>query len=174
MSATSEPSAWAQAMAQLAEADDRTAAMRERGESVDGDVYRTMLGALMDVYLTRINGEADHPRFMPTSGYFQRFGFPNTDTTYRKAVVVDDDGALRVVVANSDPGVQNWLDTTGYHRGVLELREIGSAGPPTITTQVVPLSSVLAHLPADTVRVTPEERMAALAQRRTSYQLRCQ
>ena len=53
-------SAWAHAMAGLAAAGDRlVATMRERGESVDSDVYVTMLGALMDAYLNRVSADVE-------------------------------------------------------------------------------------------------------------------
>jgi hypothetical protein len=85
---------------------------------------------------------------------------------------VDDDGVLRVVVAKSDPGIRNWMDTTGYDTGVLQCRAMGSAEPPSISTHVTTLTSVLDHLPASTQRVTPAERHQALQERRTGFQLR--
>ena len=90
----------------------------------------------------------------------------------RSQASVDDDGVLRVVVAGADPAVHNWMDTTGYRRGVLQCRETGSAEPSAITTRVVPLASVLDHLPAITARSTPDQRTAALHARRTGSQLR--
>ena len=35
---------------------------------------------------------------------------------------VDDDGMLRYVISERDPGVANWLETTGHSRGVIMLR----------------------------------------------------
>jgi hypothetical protein len=35
---------------------------------------------------------------------------------------VDDDGMLRYVISERDPGVANWLETTGHARGVMMLR----------------------------------------------------
>jgi hypothetical protein len=384
MNGSTERSVWAQAMAQLGAAGDRlTAAMRERGEQVDSDVYVTMLGALMDAYLNRVGGDAEHPTFVPCCGYFQHLGSPNPDTVYRRAPIddaatyrltgergtawqvtvmpfaesmqgfspfdlsdvahdpdgrfdvllsrarpdgyvgdwwqlepgmaslwirsvsdrwgeereprvaisrvdapsrrrpsgdavrtrlaalgamvervveygmrhvdellaagfvnrlklidygasgamplqwyheglfdlaadqallvearlpdgceyfswsltdrmlvtldwthaqtslnrsqatVDTDGVLRVVVAGVDPGVRNWMDTTGYRTGVLQCREVGSAEPPVIDTRVVPCASVIGDLPAETARVTPQGRLAALHERRIGAQLRC-
>ena len=68
---------WADAMAQIGAAGDRlVAAMRERGETVDADVYVSLLGALMDTYLNRVSGEADIPTFVPCCGYYQHLGSP--------------------------------------------------------------------------------------------------
>jgi hypothetical protein len=91
----------------------------------------------------------------------------------RSQATVDDDGVLRVVVAATDPGVRNWMDTTGYRTGVLQCREIGSVEPPAVTTRVVPVASVLGHLHAGTKQITPEQRTEALHERRTGAQLRC-
>jgi hypothetical protein len=369
-------------MARLATAGDRmVAAMRERGEDVDGDVYVALLGALMDTYLNRVSGEVDHPSFVPCCGYFQHLGSPNPDTVYRRAPVddtatyrltgvrgtawqvtimpftemmrgltpldlsdvasddgsfdllvsrerpaghdgawwalepgtaslwirsvsdrwglesdpriaitrvdapararpsgdavlaqlralgvmveriveygmrhvdelveqgfvnriktvdygasgamplqhyhegvfqladdeallvearlpagadyfswsltdrmlvtldwthaqtslnrsqatVDADGVLRVVVSATDPGIANWMDTTGYRTGVVQCREIGSAEVPELTAAVVPLASLDEYLPAGTARVTPEARADALRARSTGFQLR--
>ncbi len=382
MTDSSQPSIWAQAMGQLGAAGDRlVAAMRERGEEVDGDVYVTMLGALMDSYLNRISGDAEHPTFVPCCGYFQHLGSPNPDTVYRRAPIDDtaayrltgergsawqvtimpfaetmqgftpfdlsdvargpdgrfdvlmsrerpaghtgdwwrlepgtaslwarsvsdrwgeerdpriaielvdapsrsrpsdehvraqlaalaatveriseygmrhvdelveegfvnrvkavdygasgamplqhyhegvfdladdevllvearlpegadyfswsltdrmlvtldwthahtslnrsqatiDDGVLRVVVGATDPGIRNWMDTTGYRTGVLQCREIGSVEVPEVTTRVVSLASLAEHLPATTARVSPAERADARRDRRIGAQLR--
>jgi hypothetical protein len=90
----------------------------------------------------------------------------------RSQGVVDDDGVLRVVVSATDPGIANWMDTTGYQTGVVQCREIGSVEVPELTARVVLLSELDEHLPADTARVTSEERAAALLARDTGFQLR--
>lgn len=83
-------------MAQIGAAGDRlVTAMRERGEAVDGDVYVTLLGALMDTYLNRVSGDAEHPTFVPCCGYHQHLGSPNPDTVYRRAPV-DDTATYRL------------------------------------------------------------------------------
>lgn len=35
---------------------------------------------------------------------------------------VDDDGLIRYVISEQDPGIANWLETTGHSRGVVMLR----------------------------------------------------
>ncbi len=80
---------------------------------------------------------------------------------------LDPDGVFRAVVAHRDPGVPNWLDTTGERRGPAIFRwvraEGGSAVP---STRVVPLAEVHGALAPGTRRVSPEERAAVLAARR--------
>lgn len=79
---------------------------------------------------------------------------------------VDADGVARFVVSAKDPGVPNWLDTTGHESGQFQGRWFRSEGATLPTAKVVPLSQVRDHLPADTPTVTPEERDHVLRERR--------
>ncbi|MDP7701614.1 hypothetical protein [Mycobacterium sp. TY815] len=81
---------------------------------------------------------------------------------------VDADGRVRVVLCAEDPGVANWLDTTGHSNGPIILRCVRTETAPTPTTRLVPVSDVLAALPTDTVTVTTEQRAAVLAARRAA------
>ena len=74
-----------------------------------------------------------------------------------------DDGVIRLVVAHRDPGVPNWIDTTGHREGFLTPRWAYSATPPpdqwpTISAKKVPFDEVRSHLPPETGVVTPEQR----------------
>lgn len=88
-------SAWASAMAALAEAGDRMAAEMESRGLESSETLATMLGALMDTYLTLIGSDPARPAFLPCTGYFQRLGSPNPDTVYRRAPV-DPQGTYRL------------------------------------------------------------------------------
>jgi hypothetical protein len=55
--------------------------------------------------------------------------------------VLEDDGSLRIVVAHRDPGVANWLETTGHDRGGMLFRWIGCDEHPPIATRVVKVAS---------------------------------
>jgi hypothetical protein len=90
----------------------------------------------------------------------------------RRQAVLDDDGVLRAVVAHVDPGVPNWLDTTGYATGVLQCRWTGSEAPPAVALRVVPLDALRDHLPATTATVTQEQRDRSLRERKVGAQLR--
>jgi hypothetical protein len=75
----------------------------------------------------------------------------------------DPDGALRWVIAHRDPGVPNWLDTTGHPEGFLSPRWSYSATPPreswpSITALKLPFDAIRAHLPEGVRAVTPAER----------------
>jgi hypothetical protein len=53
-----------------------------------------------------------------------------------------DDGSVRIVVAHRDPGVDNWLDTAGHHRGTMCLRWVGAAVHPEPRAHVVKLGEL--------------------------------
>ena len=59
-----------------------------------------------------------------------------------KAAVVGADGRVRVVAAAADPGVPNWLDTGGRHRGFVILRWLDHPEAPAVTTEVVPVADI--------------------------------
>lgn len=87
----------------------------------------------------------------------------------------DADGVLRYVVAHRDPGVPNWLDTTGVPRGFLSLRWTYSEEPTTLpehTVRTVALDDLRGHLPAGTRQVSPGERAAQIAVRQAHVQRR--
>lgn len=90
---------------------------------------------------------------------------------------LDADGCYRFVVAGADPGVANWLDTTGFRRGVILLRFDGTDGTSIDpdhqpVAQKVALAELAGHLPAGTPRCTPADRTAQLARRRRHVQRR--
>ena len=90
-------------------------------------------------------------------------------------VVADADGAVRYVVAHRDPGVPNWLDTTGLREGFMALRWTYSQKPdalPTVTVTKVGFDDVRRHLPAATARVSAEQRRAQIAVRQAHVQRR--
>jgi hypothetical protein len=76
---------------------------------------------------------------------------------------VDPDGMLRLVVSHSDPGVPNWLDTTGHAEGFLTARWAYSETPdaekwPTINARLVPFDRIREHLPPETRTVSADAR----------------
>lgn len=54
----------------------------------------------------------------------------------------EPDGSVRLIVADRDPGVGNWLDTAGHRRGTLCLRWIRAETHPTPQTRVVKLAEI--------------------------------
>ena len=85
---------------------------------------------------------------------------------------IDADGLCRVVIAHADPGVANWLDTAGHPRGCITFRYVRTQTRPAAKITVAPLEEILAGLPADTVRVTADERAQVIAGRARGYSRR--
>ena len=85
----------------------------------------------------------------------------------------DPDGMLRFVISERDPGIANWLETTGHRRGFLQLRwqrltrDLGPADGP--RAEVVPLAELPDRLPyCEQARVTPKEWAARIAARQAA------
>lgn len=83
----------------------------------------------------------------------------------------NDDGTYTFVIAGQDPGVHNWIDTSGLPEGILTLRMAefpeGGARPDLAATgRVVPIDQV-GDLGLPTV--TGGERATQLAERRAGY-----
>jgi len=88
--------------------------------------------------------------------------------------VANRDGRYTYVVSATDPGVHNWIDTSGTHEGILTLRWAefpdGRPGPDLgAKSRLVRLDQLRAHLPPETRFVTPGERAEQLARRAASY-----
>lgn len=88
----------------------------------------------------------------------------------------DPDNVLRYVVSHRDPGIANWVDTTGHPEGYMAVRWAYPVKPkenlPWATARKVKLSEVLQHLPAGTRLITPQERRAQIAIRQEHVQRR--
>ncbi|MCW1431690.1 hypothetical protein [Novosphingobium sp. JCM 18896] len=84
----------------------------------------------------------------------------------------DPDGILRVVISAKDPGVANWVDTSGYPTGVIQGRWTECDSQPVPTVRKVKVDQVARSLPSTTPRVTPEERERIIRDRRSALQQR--
>ena len=80
--------------------------------------------------------------------------------------VLDADAVFRAVVSCADPGVPNWLDTTGLREGSMIYRWNQADGSPIPQTRVVKLDALRSILPAETATLTKGERAAAVERRR--------
>jgi hypothetical protein len=85
---------------------------------------------------------------------------------------VDGDGWFRAVVSARDPGVPNWLDTSGYPSGAIQGRWFEASSAPTPAVKKLKVDAVRSALPADTPRVTPAARESAIRARRINAQMR--
>src|SRR5262249_29244791 len=78
---------------------------------------------------------------------------------------IDTDGQVRLILSHDDPGYHNWLDTQGFERGNLTYRNLLSSAHTVFRTRLIKRSELATALPADTVRVTPEERLRQMHER---------
>ena len=85
---------------------------------------------------------------------------------------VGRDGRVRIVLAGRDPGLRNWLDTSGYGRGLFVTRWIWCEESPVPTARLVRLNELDRHVPPDEPRIDPAERELQLARRRAHFSRR--
>jgi Protein of unknown function (DUF1214) len=85
---------------------------------------------------------------------------------------VDADGKFRAVIAATDPGVANWLDTMGHLSGTVIGRWYDCDSQPMPVLKRVKLADLAAHLPPDTARVSTADRKATVHARARGAQRR--
>jgi hypothetical protein len=83
---------------------------------------------------------------------------------------VDADGKIRIVVADRNPGVMNWVETLGHRKGFLQFRwqrvsrELTEADGPTV--ELIDINDVAGYLPFhDSNEISPEDWRARIALR---------
>jgi len=91
-------------------------------------------------------------------------------------MVADGDGNFTFVIAAKDPGVRNWLDTTGLHEFAVGLRWQGISPevkePPQVHTRVVAGTALAGALPPTIRKLTAAERAEQIRVRRQGYDRR--
>lgn len=95
-----------------------------------------------------------------------------TGSINNSEVFKSSDGYTYYVISAQNPGVANWLNTSGTTDGSISLRfqELtGSVSNTEVTAQVVSIADVRQNLPADTPTVTPAEYAANLKKRLFEY-----
>jgi hypothetical protein len=78
---------------------------------------------------------------------------------------IDDDGVFRAVIAHRDPGVPNWLDASGHPVGLIGGRYNWTDSTPEPTLRKVSFGRLAEELPANTPRISPEERSQQMRRR---------
>jgi hypothetical protein len=78
---------------------------------------------------------------------------------------VDSDGKVRLILCQEDPGLHYWMDTQSFARGNVTYRNLMSEAQAVFRTEGFKISELTAALPADTARVTPEERLGQMRER---------
>jgi hypothetical protein len=78
---------------------------------------------------------------------------------------VDSDGKIRMVLAHTDPGYHNWIETQGFEMGHITARNNFVDWCMRFSTQLVKFDEIADHMPAGSVKVTAEERAEQLRAR---------
>jgi hypothetical protein len=108
-----------------------------------------------------------------TDAFFSTIDWANAQSSLnQRQAVIDRDGLLRVVVATEDPGVHNWLDTTGHDFGVMQFRWMGGDQAPEVSVKALSAAALEDALPTGVARMTAQERRKALRERHIGAQLR--
>ncbi|MBX7434964.1 DUF1214 domain-containing protein [Mycobacterium sp. Y57] len=98
--------------------------------------------------------------------FFNSMDFRYRPVSYTPSrTAVDSDGVVRIILAHRDPGCHNWMDTQGFEIGNVTYRHMLDGQPAVLRTRLVRYADLAAELPADTVRVTPQQRVAQMWQR---------
>ncbi|UGT55658.1 hypothetical protein [Nocardia asteroides] len=102
--------------------------------------------------ITVPKSDAPYQGFQLGSLWYISLDYVNHQTSLNHAQAqVDPDGMIRMVVSKADPGVTNWIETTGRTRGILQFRWQRTDRPMTEadgpTVAVVPIGEVAGHLP---------------------------
>ncbi len=106
-------------------------------------------------------------------GWFEALDMARPTSLNHRQLRIGDDGEVTVVLAASDPGYANWLDTEGREEGLLTFRCAWlAATAPQAATEVVPLQEVDRAVGGVTPRMDPTERAEQIAARRTHLRWR--
>jgi len=78
---------------------------------------------------------------------------------------IDEDGRARIVISGTDPGIGNWLDTSGRTEVMATIRWWRPPAMPTLRTEQVPLARLADVLPSGTPRVDAAARREQVRRR---------
>ena len=123
------------------------------------------------VVVTVPRGDAPYLGFQLGTVWYTSLEYADHQTSLNaQQAQVDPDGMIRLVIAEHDPGVANWIERLGHDRGYLQFRwqrldrELTPADGPTL--QLVSAAELPAVLPFhEQNTVTPEEWRARIAAR---------
>ncbi|MDA2893736.1 DUF1214 domain-containing protein [Mycolicibacterium sp. BiH015] len=89
--------------------------------------------------------------------FFNSMDFLYRPVSYTPSrTLVDDDGTVRLILAHTDPGFHNWIDTQGFERGNLTYRHMLEGSPAVLHTRVVKHAALAQVLPNTPVITAPE------------------
>ncbi len=158
------------------------AASRETGGGQSTNIYAGGVYELEEdealIIEARVQVEPQYIGFHLSNLWGESHDFANHQSSLNgQQAEIDDDGALRWVVAHRDPGIPNWVDTTGHREGFMAPRWSYSETPrkeqwPIITARKVSFDQIREHLPKGVREVSREERAERIRVRREHVQKR--
>jgi hypothetical protein len=91
-----------------------------------------------------VEPECQHWNFQLCNHWMENLADYSAGTGYldREGATTAPDGSVRLVVAATDPGTSNWVDSGSRDHGVMGLRFIRPATRPEITCSVVPVAGL--------------------------------
>ena len=160
--------------------NEPNAAARETGGGQSTNIYAGGVYELGEdealIVESRVKVPPQYIGFHLSNLWGESHDFANHQSSLNgKQMEIDSDGVLRWVVAHRDPGVPNWVDTTGHPEGYLVPRWAYSKTPdkedwPTVSAKKVVFSEIRNHLPAGTRNVSAEERRERIRERQLHIQ----
>ena len=85
---------------------------------------------------------------------------------------VSADGVFRAVISHRDPGIANWLDTTGATQGCITYRWNQADSSPVPTLRLIPFADLEGYLDDPWIRISPKQRFDVLQTRRRGALIR--
>ncbi|MFF0815638.1 hypothetical protein ACFYVR_10870 [Rhodococcus sp. NPDC003318] len=132
------------------------------------------LGADQAMIITVPKSDAPYQGFQLGSMWYISLDYTGHQTSLNNTQAqVDPDGMIRMVVAERNPGIINWIETVGHPRGILQFRWQRTSREPTPddgpTVEVVGIDEVAAKLPFhEQNKITPEDWTARIAARQAA------
>jgi hypothetical protein len=130
------------------------------------------------IVITIPRGDAPYLGFQLGTVWYTSLDYLGHQTSLNHAQAqVDPDGMIRIVVAEHDPGVANWVERTGHDRGYLQFRwqrlERGLTAEDGPSMEIVKDADVPSLLPfREQNQVTSEQWTARIAARQTGVAAR--
>ena len=162
--------------------NEPNAAARETGGGQSTNIYAGGVYELEDdealIVESRVKVPPQYIGFHLSNLWGESHDFANHQSSLNGGQMeVDEDAVLRWVIAHRDPGVPNWVDTTGHREGFLVPRWAYTKTPPkedwpTIAATKVPVAEVREHLPKGVRQVAAAERRARIRERQLHVQRR--
>ena len=144
--------------------DNRPGLLDEAQGGVTGQVYQHGLYDVAAdealIVTIELPEQCDYWNVQTTDMLWQTHDFMRTQSSLNGHIDrADGDGLTRIVFAHRDPGAKNWIDLNDLDKGYLLMRWINCQSDREPQTELITFAELNDHLPADTTRITPRQRL---------------